>query len=187
MTLRTSLAAVLLATSCLSAQTAKPPVKHTATPQASGSEPWKKIPVPPLHDFKPAQPAKITLANGLTLFLQPDHELPFINGSILIRGGSRDEPADKVGLVSLYGQTWRTSGTKTEPGDQLDEKLALKAASVETGGGSALTSLGWSSFKQDFDSTFASAMDVLLHPDFQAAKLQLAQRRSARRYRTAER
>jgi len=29
--------------------------------------------------------------NGLVIFLQEDHELPFINGTILIRGGSRDE------------------------------------------------------------------------------------------------
>ena len=78
---------------------------------AEGAQPWKKIPVPPLHDLKPVQPKRIELANGLVIFLQEDHELPFINGSILIRGGSRDEPADKVGLVSLYGQTWRTSGT----------------------------------------------------------------------------
>ena len=147
--------------------------------QAQTSKPWTKIPVPALHDFKPEQPKKITLSNGLTIFLQEDHELPFINGSILIRGGSRDEPADKVGLVSLYGQTWRTSGTKTQSGDTLDETLALKAADVETGGGLATTSVHWSSFKQDFDQVFGIAMDVLLHPDFKADKLALGKRQMA--------
>ena len=146
---------------------------------SNAAEPWKKIPVPPLHDFKPEQPKKVVLANGLMIFLAEDHELPFINGSILIRGGSRDEPADKVGLVSLYGQTWRTSGTATRSGDALDEALALKAARVETGGGLATTSLRWSSFKQDFDTVFASAQDVLLHPQFKADKLALAKRQLA--------
>ena len=56
---------------------------------------------------------RIELTNGLVIFLQEDHELPFINGSILIRGGSRDEPVAKLGLISLYGETWRTSGTAT--------------------------------------------------------------------------
>lgn len=146
---------------------------------AQQAKPWEQIPIPTLHDFKPEQPKKIVLKNGLTIFLQEDHELPFVNGSILIRGGSRDEPADKVGLVSLYGQTWRTSGTKTASGDALDETLALKAASVETGGGLATTSVHWSSFKQDFDQVFGVATDVLLHPDFKEDKLALGKRQLA--------
>jgi zinc protease len=151
--------------------------KTAATPaKPAVAEPWKKIPVPPLHDFKPEEPKKIVLANGLTIFLQEDHELPFVSGSILIRGGSRDEPADKVGLVSLYAQAWRTSGTKTQNGDALDETLALKAANVETSGGLATTSVHWSSFKQDFDQVFGVAMDVLLHPDFKEDKLTLGKR-----------
>ncbi len=115
----------------------------------------------------------------MVIFLQEDHELPFINGSILIRGGSRDEPAAKVGLTRLYGQTWRTSGTVAQSGDALDQVLSLKAASVETAGGLATTSLSWSSFAQDFDQVFAVAQSVLLHPDFKADKLALAKRQLA--------
>ena len=136
-------------------------------------QPWKKIPVPPLHDFKPVEPRKLVLENGLTIFLQEDHELPFIDGTVLIRGGSRNEPAEKTGLVSLYGATWRLSGTKSMSGDKLDDVLALKAASIETGGGVATTSMRWSSFKQDFDQVFGLADDVLLHPDFKGDKLAL--------------
>ncbi|MGI4827615.1 MAG: M16 family metallopeptidase [Janthinobacterium lividum] len=140
------------------------------------AEPWKRIPVPPLHDFKPIEPRRIELTNGLVIFLQPDHELPFINGFILIRGGSRDEPADKIGLVNLYGQTWRTSGSAEQSGEALDDALALKAAHVETGGGLATTSLSWSSFSKDFEPVFADALDVLLRPAFKADKLALAKR-----------
>jgi len=167
------LAALLVTTAVngmAAAQTATAPATTTAT------EPWKQIPIPPLHAFKPQQPKRIELANGLVIFLQEDHELPFINGSILIRGGSRDEPADKAGLVSLYGDAWRTSGTSTIDGDKLDDRLESKAASIETSGGSASTSLSWSSLKGDFDGVFASAVDLLLHPDFKADKLALAQR-----------
>jgi zinc protease len=123
---------------------------------------------------KPVQPKRIELANGLVIFLQEDHELPFINGSILIRGGSRDEPAEKIGLVSLYGETWRTSGTSTIDGDKLDDKLEAKAASIESSDGAASTSVSWSSLKGDFDSVFADTMDLLLHPSFKPEKLQLA-------------
>ncbi|HMG02215.1 MAG TPA: pitrilysin family protein [Edaphobacter sp.] len=153
------------------------PATAPAKPAAAAAlaQPWKKIPIPPLHEFKPQQPKRIELANGLVLFLQEDHELPFINGSILIRGGSRDEPASKVSLVSIYGEAWRTSGTATIDGDKLDDQLESKAARIETSGGSANTSLRWSSLKGDFDSVFASTVDLLLHPDFKADKLGLAQ------------
>jgi zinc protease len=151
--------------------TAKP-----ATSTKTAAQPWKKIPIPPLHAFTPQKPKRIELANGLVIFLQEDHELPFINGSILIRGGSRDEPANKIGLVSLYGQTWRTSGTTTITGDKLDDELENKAASLETNGSIATTTVSWSSLKGDFDSVFASTMDLLLHPDFKADKLLLAKR-----------
>ena len=39
------------------------------------------------------------LPNGMVIFLQEDHELPLIDGTIRIRGGSREEPADKVGMI----------------------------------------------------------------------------------------
>jgi len=162
-----------LATSWSFSQT-KAPAAKSASP--APVQPWKKIPIPPLHAFKPEQPKRIELANGLVIFLQEDHELPFINGSILIRGGSRDEPADKVGLVTMYGQTWRTSGTSSISGDKLDDQLELKAARIETSGGAANTSLRWSSFKGDFDSVFSSALDLLLHPAFKEDKLALAKR-----------
>lgn len=142
--------------------------------QGQTEAPWTKIPIPPLHAFKPVEPKRIELPNGLVIFLQEDHELPFINSTILIRGGSRDEPAAKIGLVSLYGQTWRTSGTAAADGDTLDDRLEAKAATLETGGGAALTTMSWSSLKSDFDSVFASAIDLLLHPAFKAEKLSLA-------------
>jgi len=172
-----TLAAAVLVTAFPSAEASPQAAAAPAKPATvAPSQPWKKIPIPALHEFKPQQPKRIELANGVIIFLQEDHELPFINGSILIRGGSRDEPAEKVGLVSMYGEAWRTSGTKTTDGDKLDDELESKAAHIETSGGSANTSVRWSSLKGDFDSVFASTVDLLLHPDFRADKLALAKR-----------
>ena len=52
-----------------------------------------------------------------------DHELPLIRGIARIRGGSRDEPGEKTGLVEILGEAWRTGGTKKKTGDQLDDYL----------------------------------------------------------------
>ncbi len=73
-------------------------------------EPWMKIPIPELHAFHPEQPIRIELKNGLVILLEPDHELPFINGTINIRGGSRDVPADKVSLSISTGRRGARAG-----------------------------------------------------------------------------
>jgi zinc protease len=164
-------AALLLSTSLGIAQTVQQPMQNRP-----GTQPWKSIPIPPLNAFKPAVPTRFTLPNGVQFFLVEDHELPFVTGFIRIRGGSRDQPGDKVGLISLYGETWRTSGTTKTTGDVLDDELAAKAATVETGGGQASTYVSWNSFARDFDPVFATAMELLLHPDFQEKKLDLAKR-----------
>jgi len=143
---------------------------------SAAQKPWEKIPIPPLHAFHPQQPKRIVLKNGIVIFLQEDHELPFIDGFINIRGGSRDEPAAKAGLVRIYGEAWRTSGSVTISGDKLDDQLEARAATVESFGDADSTGISWSSLKGDFDTVFNSAVDLLEHPNFRADKLRLAQR-----------
>jgi zinc protease len=151
-------------------QAAKPATKHVApAPQ------WKKISIPALPAFKPQQPKRIQLANGMVIFLQEDHELPLINGSARIRGGSVSEPAEKTGLLGLFGEVWRTGGTKSQTGDQLDDSLEVRAARVETGDGQDSTTIGWSCLKADQDSVFAVFVDLLMNPEFRADKLEIAQ------------
>ena len=150
-----------------------------AVSPAQQSKPWAQIPIPPLHEFKPQQPKRIALKNGIVLFLQEDHELPFVSGSVLIPGGSRDEDPAKCGLVGIYGQTWRTSGTAKMDGDAMDDLLESKAAHIETGGDEDSTALSWDSLKADTDQVYSLAMDLLFHPKFDEQKLRLAQQQTA--------
>ena len=143
------------------------------------AQPWKKIPIPELPAFHPQQPRRIVLENGAIIFLQEDHELPFINGFIEMRGGGRDVPASKTGMVSLYGDVWRTSGTAAISGDAMDDLLEAKAAKVETDGDVDSTSVSWSCLKTDFDTVFGLTTDLLLHPKFDPNKLDLAKQQMA--------
>jgi zinc protease len=147
----------------------------SATGQATD---WKQIPIPPLSTFHPQQPRRIELSNGMVIFLQEDHELPLIEASARIRGGSRHEPPAKVGLVDLFGEVWRTGGTKAQTGDQLDDFLEVRAAKVETGGGPDSTNISLSCLKGDFDDVFKVFADLLQNPEFRAEKLDLAQRQA---------
>jgi zinc protease len=137
---------------------------------------WKQIPVPQLPAFKPQQPKRIELSNGMVIFLQEDHELPLIDASARIRGGSVNEPADKTGLVDIYGEVWRTGGTKSQTGDQLDDFLEVRAAKVETGGGPDSTTISFSCLKGDLDDVFKAFVDVLQNPEFRADKIDIARK-----------
>ena len=148
-----------------------------AAPQASAqASTWQQISIPPLPAFKPQQPKRVELKNGMVIFLQEDHELPLVSGTARIRGGSVNEPAAKVGLVDMYGEVWRTGGTKTQTGDQLDDFLEVRAAKVETGGGPDSTTISFSCLKGDLDDVFKAFNDVLRNPEFRADKLDIVQK-----------
>jgi zinc protease len=137
---------------------------------------WHQIQIAPLPPFHPEEPKRIELPNGMVIFLQQDHELPLIDGIARIRGGSRSEPGGKAGMIDIYGEVWRTGGTKSQTGDQLDDFLEVRAAKVETDGSADSTSINWSCLKQDFDDVFKVFTDLLREPEFRADKLDLAQR-----------
>ena len=169
--------ALLACPAALLAQVTHPVIPPDAA-KATQPQSWESITVPPLHAFHPAQPKRIELKNGLVILLEPDHELPFINGFIKMRGGERDVPAGKTGLIDLYGDAWRTSGTATHNGDQLDDLLASKAAYIETNGDVDSTSLSWSCLKKDEGEVFGIAVDLLEHPAFSNQKLMLAKQQA---------
>src|SRR5271157_6250880 len=146
----------------------------TAAFAQTAPTPWNQLKFPPLPPFQPQQPTRIQLANGMVIFLQPDHELPLIWATARIRGGAISEPADKVGLVSLYGNVWRTGGTKSKTGDQMDDFLEARAAKIETGDGSDSTTISLNCLKGDFDPVFDMFLDLLRNPEFRDDKLELA-------------
>ena len=146
---------------------------------AQQSKPWEKVPVPPLHEFHPQQPKRIELKNGIVVFLQEDHELPFVSGSVLIPGGSREVDQKKAGLIDLYGEAWRTSGSEKMDGDAMDDFLEARAAHIETAGDDDSTAVEWDSLKGDADQVFDLAMALLFHPKFSQEKLALAKQQEA--------
>jgi zinc protease len=137
---------------------------------------WQQIPIPPLPAFHPQEPKRIELPNGMVIFLQEDHELPLISGIARVRGGSREVPAKKTGLIDIYGEVWRTGGTKTQTGDQLDDFLEARAAKVETGGNADSTTISLSCLKDDFNDVFKAFAELLREPEFRDDKVDLAQK-----------
>jgi zinc protease len=135
---------------------------------------YHEIKTPTLHQIQQPQPKRVQLANGMVIFLMEDHELPLIQGGARIRGGARDVAADKTGLAGILGGSWRTGGTQSKTGDELDDFLEARAARVETGVGSDSSNVSMSVLKGDFDTVFPIFVDVLEHPAFRQDKVDLA-------------
>lgn len=137
---------------------------------------WRQIKPPPLHVIKPQQPTRVVLENGVVLYLQQDRELPLLQMEVFFRGGTKDEPIDKTGLVDVFAESWRTGGTRLRTGDQIDDFLAMRAATVETSSETTHTGLSVRCLKKDFADVLGVAVEILREPEFRPDKIDLAKR-----------
>src|SRR4029453_16050356 len=91
-----------------------------------------------------------------------------------VRTGSLLEPADKVGVASLFGTVQRSGGTTTRKPDVLDEFLEARAASIETSMGADSASASMSALKADTPAVMEAFADVLRRPGFDPDRLKIA-------------
>jgi zinc protease len=158
---RTAILALLLAAS-VAAQTGRPVASFK---ELKFSEPGR-IRVPEVTRFQ--------LANGLTVMLLEDPELPTINLNAMIRAGSRWEPAAKAGLAAVAGTVMRTGGSTSRNGDQLDRELDRLAASVEISLGADSGTASVFCLKEDIDTALPILAGLLQHPAFPQDKIELS-------------
>jgi predicted Zn-dependent peptidase len=143
-------------------------------PAAAQAKAWSDIKYPALPAFPIPKPQVVDLPNGMKVFLLEDRELPLISVTALVRAGANWEPAGKIGLAGLTGSVQRTGGTAKMTGDQIDDFLAARAASVETFIGDDAGSASMDCLGQDFDAVLPIFADVLRRPAFAQDKLDVA-------------
>ena len=89
-----------------------------------------ELALPPPHQ------QRLTLSNGLRVLLLRDTEAPVVRGALLMRGGQRASPPDRVGLATLSAAVQRAGGSTQHPGEELDDALEVGGwSSVCVGGG----------------------------------------------------
>jgi zinc protease len=135
---------------------------------------YKDLKFPELQDVSIPQITERTLSNGLRLFLVENHDFPTISMSARVRTGSMYEPEDKIGLASMTGRVMRTGGTQTTSGDELDEFLESRAASVEVSIGLNAGSASLFCLKENLQEVLGIFADVLRNPVFPEEKIVLA-------------
>jgi len=138
-----------------------------------------KIKYPPLNEINMPEVDKITLDNGITLYILEDHELPVVKTSVRLAAGAYLEPPELIGLAGIVGEVMRTGGTATMTGDDIDETLESIGASVEVNIGSISGSASMNILSDYVDTGLKTLADVLRTPQFDQDKIDLA--KTARR------
>jgi zinc protease len=135
---------------------------------------YSELEFPPLPEVQLPEYERYELDNGMVVYLVEDRDLPLVNGTAIIRSGSRFEPNNKIGLAQLTGEVMRSGGTQTHSADELNLILEQKAASVETNIDLTSGSASFSTLTEDLDSVFSLFAEVIRQPAFESEKFTLA-------------
>ena len=160
----------LIAFAMASATSAQTPKTMQAPAGKAKSAPSPKGPRPELFTFKPLnfKPPKpdqyrTTLSNGLVVYIAEDHDIPWFNGSLILRTGPFLEPKEKLGVDNFTATVIRTGGTTTMTGEQINERMDFLAGSVSP--------TGLSIHSRHLDEGLKIWMDLLNNPAFPEDKL----------------
>ena len=116
------------------------------------------------------------LKSGPVAYVVPDRELPLVNISILVRTGDYLDPDGKEGLANLTGYLLARGGTKSKAAQDLEERLAFLAASLNSSIADAQGGVSLNLLSKDLDEGLAILREVLTAPRFQDDKLTLRQK-----------
>lgn len=141
---------------------------------AAAARHYTELKFQPLPEVQIPSYKRFVLDNGMIVYLMEDHELPLVAGTALFHTGSRLEPAEEVGLASLAGAVMRIGGTRQYSGDELNQLLEQRAATVETQIEESSGSASFSSLSEDMEMVFGLFASVVREPVFAQDKLDLA-------------
>ncbi len=137
----------------------------------------RDIHTPPLQPFSPPAPMRLRLDRGARLLLIENHELPLIDGSLLFRGGSAEDPVGRAGLAELLADVLREGGSEVTPGTALDDWLDTFGASITIQAEAEALRLDFSCLTQDLDNVLEAIGQLLIIPAYPQAELEKSRKR----------
>ena len=174
--IRTSLWALLLA-GCAAAVAAQPIPVHP-----------RELTFDPIEFDPPdASAHRHVMSNGVVAFVVPDHTLPLVTVSVLVRTGRYLEPTGKAGLAELTGSQMRAGGTTSLTAAAFDDEAAFLAAQISSAIGDTRGRASVSCLTKDLDAVLDLFFDMLRNPRFRSGSARSCQQPGAPAHRTAKR
>ncbi len=114
------------------------------------------------------------LVDGARLYLKEDHELPLVNLTLMVEGGSIYDPLDKTGLSALFARTLATGGTRNSSADQVERELEGMAAALSVESGLYGYTVNLAVHRDDLSRSLEILTDLLRDPAFDQTRFELA-------------
>lgn len=145
---------------------------HSIYPTPKG---WKHPLSFERHPKRVNYPAAARWKSGdTTVFFLPDHELPLVELTLLVKAGSVDVPDDKVGLTALLNQCLIRGGTAARDPRAMALVLDNNAIRMSVDVGQEATAIRLSVLKGDWQKGLSLLKEVLTQPAFDAGILKVA-------------
>ena len=147
-------------------------------PSFASEPPTQPAPHPSALVFqsKPYQPPsarRVELAGGAVLYLAADPSLPLVELAVALRAGAFLEPPGTVGLTELGTALLRRGGAGELTADQLDERIDLLGAELDTVGGERRSGLRLSVPSWELGPALDLVFDVLARPRLAEDRLEV--------------
>lgn len=113
-------------------------------------------------------------AHGLKLYMRKNNELPLVDMTIMVEGGSIYDPAGKTGLSSVFAELLKTGGSLTLSPQDLETELESRAITLTVSSSEYCFEIHLSVHRDDFERGLEIVADLLQRPRFDAARLELA-------------
>ncbi len=138
----------------------------------SGDE-WRQNPPQPAKAGATTLPvpAQLKLANGLTVLLVEQHNLPVFTAALAVVSGSDANPIDKPGLAS-FTASMLTEGTQKRTSLQLADDIAQIGASFDSTSASDASLLSGGALTRNADKLFELLADVAMNPAFRDEEIE---------------
>jgi zinc protease len=130
-------------------------------------EPWRaKVPgAGPASKLTLPTPTSFKLANGLTVMLVEQHNLPVVAANLVTLSGSEANPVNKPGLAAFTADML-VEGTKNRSALKLAEDTDRIGAVLDSASASDLSQVGIRSLTRTTEHAFSLLADVVLNPAF---------------------
>lgn len=136
----------------------------------------EKMKFPPLTWSVPQvgrEVERLTLSNGIVVYLLRDDTLPRVQASLVVRGGSLLEPLEKHGLADLTADLQRTGGTAAFTPEELDRRLEVKAIDLEAGISSETSYVRLDVLRDELPAGLELLAEVALRPRFDPKRIEV--------------
>ena len=159
-----------------------PPAKNAPAARKAAAPPtlptYKELKYPPLGAVATPAVESVTLPDGLQVMLLENHELPLVNGTVMVHAGSAFDPPEKIGLATLTEQVLMEGDTLNRPpGQDVTRRLQDLGVEIQGTVTQSFAMLTFSGLKENTDAMLAAVKDALTVPEFSQDRIDLVKAR----------